>query len=289
MTELEQFVEEFLTDTSKEIKKLERRGYGRKIVGPVRGRPHDEKLSIDSVAELKLKEMLEESGIKAKVFSEHDEIFKPQAVGEFDVYAVCDPFDGTTLYKNGIPHMWYSAIAFFGKDCKPICAGVSEIMADRIYITKNGKSYVKFLDNEEERELKPSRKKSLNDEIVFASFALKPKRLEGFEKKISPVIKASAKPKSLVYLNGGPSLFAYLAGGNIDAYLIESEPRLEIDSGYQIALNAGCRVSQIKSDGSLEPYNFAPGAQEERVDLLATPNKYLEREISEKIMELGWR
>lgn len=286
MTELEHLVEEFLTGTSKEIKALERKGWGKEIVGAVPGRPHDEKLSIDAVAEVRLKELLEESKIRAKVFSEHDEIFKPQDDGEFDFYAVCDPFDGTTLYKNGIPHMWYSAIAFFGKDCKPICAGVSEIMADRIYITKNGRSHVKYLDNGEERELKPSEKKSLDDEIVFASFALKPRRMEGFIEKIHPVIKSSAKPKALVYLNGGPALFAYLAGGNIDAYFIENEPRLEIDSGFQLALNAGCCVSQIKSDGSLEPYNFAPGTQEERIALLATPNKYLEKEISEKIIEL---
>lgn len=289
MMKLELFVEEFLTGTAKEIKKLERKGRGREIVGPVRGRPHDEKLSIDAVAELKLKEMLEESGINAKVFSEHDEIFKPQAVDEFDFYAACDPFDGTNLYKNGIPHMWYSSIAFFDKTNKHLCAGVSEIMADRIYITKNGRSYVKFLDNGEERELKPSRKKSLDDEVVFASFALKPKRLEGFTEKVLPIIKASAKPKALVYLNGGPALFAYLANGNIDAYLIESEPRLEIDSGFQLAFDAGCCVSQIKSDGSLKPYSFVPHKQEERVDLLATPNRYLEREIAEKIKELGWR
>ncbi len=42
----------------------------------------------------------------------------PGAKGE-PLYAVCDPFDGSYLFKREIPDFWYTSLALYGKDREP--------------------------------------------------------------------------------------------------------------------------------------------------------------------------
>ena len=52
------------------------------------------------------------------------------------------------------------------------------------------------------------------------------------------------------------------------------EPRSEIDPGFPIAKKAGCSIVSVDSDGNYKDYEFIPGRQHDKVDLLiaaATP------------------
>jgi len=54
----------------------------------------------------------------------------------------------------------------------------------------------------------------------------------------------------------------------VDAYVMFDEPRSEIDPGFSIAKKAGCPVVTIDTDGSYKDYEFLPGRQHDKVDLL---------------------
>ena len=53
-----------------------------------------------------------------------------------------------------------------------------------------------------------------------------------------------------------------------------NEPRSEIDPGFPIAKAVGCSIVSVDSDGKYKDYEFIPGKQHDKVDLLvatATP------------------
>jgi len=70
-----------------------------------------------------------------------------------------------------------------------------------------------------------------------------------------------------------------------------NEPCSEIDPGFPIAKAAGCSVVSVDSDGSYKDYEFIPGKQHDKVDLLiaaTTPRlrdeliKYYAKKYAEK-------
>ena len=98
-------------------------------------------------------------------------------------------------------------------------------------------------------------------------------------------------PKALFYPQGGSFIYAYLASGLVNAYVMFDEPRSEIDPGFPIAKKAGCSIVSVDSDGTYKDYEFVPGKQHDKVDLLiatATPElrdeliKYYVRKYDEK-------
>ena len=98
-------------------------------------------------------------------------------------------------------------------------------------------------------------------------------------------------PKALFYPQGGSFIYAYLASGLVDAYIMFNEPRSEIDPGFPIAKKAGCQVVSVNSDSSWQDYEFIPGRQHDKINLLiaaCTPElrdeliKYYVRKYKEK-------
>jgi len=53
------------------------------------------------------------------------------APGEL-LYCVSDPFDGSYLFKHGIPDFWYSTLAFYSADFEPVCCAVGDAVHRRI-------------------------------------------------------------------------------------------------------------------------------------------------------------
>ena len=75
------------------------------------------------------------------------------------------------------------------------------------------------------------------------------------------------------------------------AYIMFNEPRSEIDPGFHIAKAAGCSVVSVDSDGKYRDYEFLPGRQHDKVNLLiaaSTPQlrdeliKYYVKKYAEK-------
>ena len=257
---------EYLTEVTKEIRKMAAAGKGREILGPVINRPEDIEIGVDRVGEKILKNLLKKYDLKAEIFSEPDG--RDIKVGDNpDFLGSIDPFDGSVLYLRGFEHNWYSVLSFFDKDRNPICCGVSDILNEKFYISDESGNYLLNAKTGEKKEISPSKRKKLTEPLVLASYLMSAQYSTKFLDIFGDLLK-NMHSKALTYPQGGSFIYAFLAAGLVDAYVMFDEPRSEIDPGFAIAKKAGCEVVTIDVDGSYKDYEFSPGRQHDKVDLL---------------------
>ena len=255
---------EYLTETTREVRKRAANGDGRQILGEVINRPEDIEIGIDRVGEEILGELLKKHNIKATIFSE------PEArdIKNGDhLYGSIDPFDGSALFLKGFEHNWYTALSFYDKKRNPIATGIADILNEKLYIMDEDENYLIDMKSNEKKKLFPSSRKKLTEPIVLASYLMKSIYSAKFLDIFWNLIK-DMHPKGLLYPQGGSFIYAYLASGLVDAYVMFNEPRSEIDPGFPIAKKAGCSVVSVDSDGRYRDYEFLPGRQHDKVDLL---------------------
>jgi len=257
---------DYLTETTKEVNKRAVVGQGREILGPVINRPEDIEIGIDRVGEEVLEKLLKKYELNATVFSEPDgrDI---KVGGEPEFFGSIDPFDGSVLYLRGFEHNWYTVLSFFDKEKNPICCGVSDILNEKFYISDDSENYVLDLKTGKKSKIIPSQKRKLTESIVLASYLMSSQYSTKFLEIFGDLI-GNMHSKALVYPQGGSFIYAFLASGLVDAYVMFNEPRSEIDPGFMIAKKAGCSVVTIDVDGSYKDYEFVPGRQHDKVDLL---------------------
>jgi len=257
---------DYLTETTKEVNKRAVVGQGREILGPVINRPEDIEIGIDRVGEEVLEKLLKKYELNATVFSEPDgrDI---KVGGEPEFFGSIDPFDGSVLYLRGFEHNWYTVLSFFDKEKNPICCGVSDILNEKFYISDDSENYVLDLKTGKKSKIIPSQKRKLIEPIVLASYLMSSQYSTKFLEIFGDLI-GNMHSKALVYPQGGSFIYAFLASGLVDAYVMFNEPRSEIDPGFMIAKKAGCSVVTIDVDGSYKDYEFVPGRQHDKVDLL---------------------
>ncbi len=46
--------------------------------------------------------------------------------GDDKFFCVCDPFDGSYLFKRGIPDFWYSSLSFYDEEFNSLCCAVGD-------------------------------------------------------------------------------------------------------------------------------------------------------------------
>ena len=257
---------DYLTETTKEVNKRAVVGQGREILGPVINRPEDIEIGIDRVGEEVLEKLLKKYELNATVFSEPDgrDI---KVGGEPEFFGSIDPFDGSVLYLRGFEHNWYTVLSFFDKEKNPICCGVSDILNEKFYISDDSENYVLDLKTGKKSKIIPSQKRKLTEPIVLASYLMSSQYSTKFLEIFGDLI-GNMHSKALVYPQGGSFIYAFLASGLVDAYVMFNEPRSEIDPGFMVAKKAGCSVVTIDVDGSYKDYEFVPGRQHDKVDLL---------------------
>lgn len=269
---------DYLMEVTSKVGKVAALGKGREILGEVINRPEDLEIGIDRAGEEILKGLVKKYKINAVIFSEPDDRdikngHKP------DVYGSIDPFDGSVLYLRGFEHNWYSALSFFDKKGLPICGGVADILNQKLYISAQGKNYFLNAKTGQIGNTAPSKRKKLSEPIVLASYVMSSQYSVKFLDIFGDLLK-SMHSKALLYPQGGSFIYAFLAAGLVDAYVMFDEPRSEIDPGFLIAKNAGCQVVTIGVDGSYKDYEFIPGRQHDKVDLLiATSTPQLRDEL----------
>ncbi len=255
-------VKEYLSKAAEEIKKTASLGGGKKVLGETINRPEDMEISIDRVGEEVLEGILKKHQVEATVFSEPE---NRDIKNGNHIYGAIDPFDGSMLFLRDIPHNWYTVLSFFDKDRKPLVTGIGDVLNDRYYITEEDGNYL--VAGDQKKKIFPSKKKSLKDSVVLASYIMSseysPKFLDFFGKLVK-----NLHPKALFYPHGGSYIYAYLAAGLVDAYVMFEEPRSEIDPGFFMAKRAGCEIVSVNSDGSFKEYDFIPGRQHDKVELL---------------------
>ena len=276
MQKLNNLLIEYLTEVTREVRERAARGEGRQIIGEVINRPEDIEIGIDRVGEDILEGLLKKHNLNATVFSEPDGRDIENG-DDPDFYGSIDPFDGSVLYLRGFEQNWYSALSFYDKERKPICTGITDILNEKFYISDENGNYL--LDNGQKKKISPSSRKKLTEPIVLASYLMSSQYSSKFLDIFGDLVK-SLHPKALFYPQGGSFIYAFLASGLIDAYVMFNEPRSEIDPGFPIAKAAGCSVVSVDSDGSYRDYEFIPGKQHDKVDLLiVTANSELRDEL----------
>ncbi|TET84423.1 MAG: hypothetical protein E3J36_01465 [Candidatus Nealsonbacteria bacterium] len=263
---------EYLTETTREVRKKAANGEGRQILGEVINRPEDIEIGIDRVGEDILEKLLKKHNIKATIFSEPDGRDIKNGDGP-DFYGSIDPFDGSVLFLRGFEHNWYSALSFYDKERKPVATGIADILNEKFYIGDEDGNYVIDMNSGQKKKISPSSRKSLKEPIVLASYLMSSQYSSKFLDIFGDLIK-NLHPKALFYPQGGSFIYAFLASGLVNAYVMFDEPRSEIDPGFPIAKKAGCSIVSVDSNGSYGGYEFIPGKQHDKVDLLiaaATP------------------
>lgn len=255
---------DYLTQTTAQVREKASNGQGRKILGEVINRPEDVDIEIDKVGEEVLEKLLKKYEIKATVFSE------PEArdiKNGNHIYGSIDPFDGSILFLKGLRHNWYTALSFYDKDRNPLATGISDILNGKFYIFDGQENYSLDLNNNKKEAIARSGRKRLQEPIVLASYLMSSQYSKKFLEIFSDLIK-NMHPKALFYPQGGSFIYAFLAAGLVDAYVMFDEPRSEIDPGFPIARKAGCQIAVVDSDGVFKNYEFLPGRQHDKVDLL---------------------
>lgn len=290
LTKIKNLLIEYLTQTTKEVKKRAINGEGRKILGQVVNRPEDVEIDIDRVGEEVLKALLKKYKLKATIFSEPDGRDIKTGGENPEIYGSVDPFDGSALFLKGFEHNWYTALSFYDKERNPRATGIADILNEKFYITDKDGNYLLDMKTGIRKKVSPSSGKKLTEPIVLASYLMKSIYSQKFLDIFGDLIK-NMHVKGLLYPQGGSFIYAYLASGLVDAYVMFDEPRSEIDPGFPIAKSAGCAVVSVNSDGSYEDYQFIPGRQHDKVDLLiaaVTPGlrdeliKYYVKKYAEK-------
>jgi len=262
--ELEKVLTEYLLETTKEVRKIADRGEGRKILGETINRPEDLEIEIDRAGEEILEKLLKKHQVKATIFSEPE---NRDIKNGNHLYGSIDPFDGSMLYLRKFEHNWYTALSFFDKEKKPLCCGIADILNEKYYITEENGNYLVSMKTGKREKVKPSTRKKLTEPIVLASYIMSSQYSPKFLDIFGDLLK-KMHPKALFYPYGGSYIYAFIASGLVDAYVMFSEPRSEIDPGFPIAKRAGCQVVSVDSDGSYQDYQFIPGGQHGKVDLL---------------------
>lgn len=284
---LENLLIDYLTETTKEIKKMAEKGEGRQILGEVINRPEDVDIEIDKVGEEILEKLLKKHKIAATIFSEPEN--RDIENGDH-IYGSLDPFDGSVLYLRGFEENWFTVLSFYDRDRKPICTGISDILNEKFYIGCEEGNYLFNMKTGKKKKILPSKRKQLTEPIVLASYVMSSQYSAKFIDIFGDLLK-KMHPKALLYPQGGSFIYGFLAAGLVDAYIMFDEPRSEIDPGFPIAKAVGCSVVSVNSDGSYEDYEFMPGKQHDKVDLLiaaSTPQlrdeliKYYVKKYAEK-------
>ena len=260
---------EYLTEATRAIKKSADKGGGREILGDVINRPEDIEIGIDRVGEEVLKQLVKKYKVRVTIFSEPDgrDI---KAEGNPEFFGSIDPFDGSVLFLRGFKHNWYTALSFFDKKGNSVCGGVADIINEVFYISAGPtekENYIFDLKTGKKAKFSPSKRRDLSGPIVLASYVMSSQYSAKFLDIFGDLLK-KMHSKALLYPQGGSFIYAFLAAGLIDAYVMFDEPRSEIDPGFLIAKRAGCQVVTIDVDGKYKDYEFLPGRQHDKVDLL---------------------
>lgn len=203
------------------------------------------------------------------------------------LYVVCDPFDGSYLFKHGIPDFWYSSLAFYAEDFSPRSCAVGDCNTRKIAFASEKGAFIAELQGDKlVRQVKLDRKYrqgmgrgdvTKTDGASIASYAMKPKKF------LFPLVRQYAvllEPFKFFLPNGGPYGFADVAEGKIDVYFAPRQPFVDVFSGIFIAQQAEVIVTDFEGN----PVRCTDNVKSV-VDVVVTSNAALHEEVLKKIRE----
>jgi len=199
-----------------------------------------EVIRIDRELENTYVQALQETGWRITLLSE--ELQRVELPGEGEpLFAVCDPFDGSALYRRRIRAFWFTALALYDGQGNPLTAAIGDPLARRIEFASPEGAFVAPLGNlEHKRPLQPNRVTNLRD-AYLATYLMKPHFLYPTVEQFKPLFSVV----KFVLPNGGPCGFADVVSGRCDIYLAVQQPMIEVFAGLPLALAAGCIVTDF--------------------------------------------
>lgn len=210
-------------------------------------------LKVDKDTENKFWKRLEDSGIPLTFLSEEAgkveiNMDKP---GE-KLYVVCDPFDGSYLFKRGIPEFWYSSLAFYDSNLHALSCAVGDCLARKIAFANENGAFLAELNEDKlkhsvklDKQYRESMGRPDVTELQSASiesYAMKPKKF------LMPLVDEYRNlflSFKFFLPNGGPYGFVDVAEGKIDCYFARQQPYMDVFSGIYIAEQAGVIVTDF--------------------------------------------
>ena len=163
------------------------------------------------------------------------------------LYCVSDPFDGSYLFKHGIPDFWYSTLAFYTADFEPVCCAVGDVVHRRIAFADARGAFIAEL---------------AGDELAH--------KFRRYRQVLEPF--------KFFLPNGGPYGFVDVAEGKIDCYFAAPQPFTEVFSGIFIAVQAGAVVTDF--DGNEVKFTDDINTV---LNVVATTNEALHEKVLEKV------
>jgi fructose-1,6-bisphosphatase/inositol monophosphatase family enzyme len=172
-----------------------------------------------------------------------------------ELVVVCDPFDGSYLFKRGIPDFWYSSLALFDESGDPLSCGVGDAVHRNIAFANESGAFIAHLgeDGLEHRfQLTPAYRDLMGRGDVtdlgkasIESYAMKP------AKYLLPLMdeyRELMAPFKFFLPNGGPYGFVDVAEGKIDCYFARRQPHVDVFSGIFVAQQAGVVVTDFEGN-----------------------------------------
>ncbi len=204
-------------------------------------------------------------------------------------YVVCDPFDGSFLFKHGIPAYWYSSLALYDAGLKPRCCAVGDCYPRVIAFASDQGAFIADLEGDQllhrvklDKKYRQTMGRPAATDIKGASvesYAMKPKK---FMFPLVDKYRDFLEPFKFINPNGGPYGFVDVAEGKIDCYFAPKQPFVDIFSGIYIAQQADAVVTGF--DGN--EVKFV--ADEETVwDVVVTSNPKLHEKVLKAIAACG--
>jgi fructose-1,6-bisphosphatase/inositol monophosphatase family enzyme len=206
------------------------------------------------------------------------------APGEL-LYCVSDPFDGSYLFKHGIPDFWYCTLAFYGADFQPVCCAVGDAVHRRIAFADARSAFVAELDGAlltHRFKLDAAYRAAMGRPPVtelepasIESYAMKPRKF------LLPLVdryRQVLEPFKFFLPNGGPCGFVDVAEGKIDCYFAAPQPFTEVFSGVFVAMQAGAVVTDF--DGNEVRFTDDINTV---LNVVVTTNEALHQKVLEKV------
>ena len=168
------------------------------------------------------------------------------------MYCVCDPFDGSYLFKHGIADFWYTSMAFYNEDLTTACCAVGDAVHRKIAFANEKGAFIADLAGSglarrfklDAQYRQAMGRKPLADlaEASIESYAMKPTK---FLMPLVDKYREVMAPFKFFLPNGGPYAFVDVAEGKIDCYFAPRQPLVDVCSGIQIAELAGAEVTDF--------------------------------------------
>ncbi len=248
-------LETALRRVSEVVRDQARQGLGREVVGRVPGRPETEdvEIGIDSRCDAILVESLQETGLAVRVYSEHGEDLVGS--GEPEYVVAVDPFDGSGLYRRGIPAEWWSVASYFDLEGTPLGAAAVDILRGELYTAGVDGVSVGAVDGGSRTPVAPSDRKALDGNVTLSAYLMQPSYLSEWVSRMRGLL--ARHPALRVWPNGGACIYPWLARGRVDAYVMFDEPRSEIDPGMGFAARSGLKLFEVGPESLLSEYRFS--------------------------------